>query len=166
MTANFTRRQLIAGAGIAGLAATTTQVAAQTKATDKTFDRTQVEGTARYFQNCIRSGNLDGALSCFDAEAVYVASPGKVVRGSAEIRKALESLIAMKPNLQAKRSLILEVAGLASLVDEWSLKATLPGGKKLVMTGASSDIMKKQADGTWVYLVDNPYGAAALPKST
>lgn len=104
-------------------------------------------------------------MSCFDAEAAYVTSPGKVVRRSAEIRKALESLIAMKPNLQATRSLVLEVAGLASLVDEWRLKATLPGGKKLVMTGASSDIMKQQADGIWVYLVDSPYGAASLGKA-
>ena len=113
MTANFTRRKLVAGAGSAGRAATPTQAAAQTKAVDKAFGRTKVEGTARYFQDCIRGGNLDGALSCFDAEAAYVASPGKVVRGRAEIRKALESLIAMKPNLQAKRSLVLEVAVLA-----------------------------------------------------
>jgi ketosteroid isomerase-like protein len=41
----------------------------------------------------------------------------------------------------------------------------LPGGKKLAMTGASSDVMKKQADGNWVYLVDNPYGAASLAKA-
>ena len=41
MTANFTRRKLVAGAGSAGRAATPTQAAAQTKAVDKAFDRNQ-----------------------------------------------------------------------------------------------------------------------------
>ena len=126
------------------------------------FDRTTIEGAARYFQNSVRNGDVESALSCFDAEAVYVAAPGTVVKGTADIRPALEMLCRMKPNLEAKRSLALEVGDLASWVDEWSLQATLPDGTHLDMKGVSSDIMKRHPDGTWVYLVDNPYGAAAL----
>ena len=126
------------------------------------YDRSTTEGAARYFQNCVRNGDVDGALSCFDAEAIYIPTLGNVVKGTAEIRKGLETLCGMKPNLQAKRSLGLEVGDLASWVDEWTLQATLPDGTVLNMKGVSSDILKKQTDGTWVYLVDNPYGAAAL----
>ncbi len=129
---------------------------------NKTFDRTSIEGAARFFQNCVRNGDVDGALSCFDAEAVYIPTLGNVVKGTVAIRKGLEMLCGMKPNLQAKRSLALEAGDLASWVDEWTLQATLPDGTPLVMNGVSSDIMKRQPDGTWVYLVDNPYGAAAL----
>ena len=126
------------------------------------FDRTTIEGAARYFQNCIRNGDVESALSCFDAEAVYIAAPGTVVKGTADIRPALEMLCRMKPNLEAQRSLALEVGDLAAWVDEWTLQATLPDGTHLDMKGVSSDIMKRHPDGTWVYLVDNPYGAAAL----
>ena len=126
------------------------------------FDRTTIEGAARYFQNCVRDGDVEGALSCFDAEAVYVPTLGTVVKGTAEIRRGLEMLCGMKPNLQAKRSIALEVGDLASWVDEWTLQATLPDGTPLDMQGVSSDIMKRHPNGIWVYLVDNPYGAAAL----
>lgn len=118
------------------------------------FDRTTIEGAARYFQNCVRDGDVEGALSCFDAEAVYVPTLGTVVKGTAEIRRGLEMLCGMKPNLQAKRSIALEVGDLASWVDEWTLQATLPDGTPLDMKGVSSDIMKRHPDGFWVYLVD------------
>lgn len=126
------------------------------------FDRTTPEGGARYFQNCVRNGDLAGAVSCFDEEAVYVLANGSIAKGTAEIRASLEMLCGMKPNLQAKRSVAYIAGELAAWVDEWRLQATLPDGTALDMTGVSSDILKRQPDGTWVYLVDNPYGAAAL----
>ncbi len=126
------------------------------------FDRTTPEGAARYFQNCVRNGDLAGAVSCFDGEAVYIPTIGSIARGTAEIRAGMEMLCSMKPNLQAKRSVAYIVGDLASWVDEWHLQATLPDGTALNMTGVSSDILKRQPDGIWVYLVDNPYGAAAL----
>ena len=75
----------------------------------------------------------------------------------------MTKVVNMKPDLQAKRSAIFMPGGdIASLVDEWTLKATLPNGQKLDLVGISSDILKRQANGVWTYLVDNPYGAAYL----
>ena len=34
------------------------------------FDRTNPERAARYFQNCIRAGDVDGAVSCLDVNAI------------------------------------------------------------------------------------------------
>ena len=127
-----------------------------------TIDRSTPEGAARYFQHCIREGDVEGALSCFDAQAVYIPSPGAKLEGTAEIRKGLEMLCGMNPDLQAQRCLGIEVGDLASWVDEWSLRGTLPDGTVLTLTGVSSDILKRQPNGHWAYLVDNPYGAAAL----
>jgi ketosteroid isomerase-like protein len=127
------------------------------------FDRTQPEASARYFQHCIRSGDVAGALSCFDADAIYVTEAGKYVQGRDAVRQALEAVAGLKPDLQAKRSAVLVTRyDIASWVDEWTLKATLPNGDKLDLTGVSSDVLKRQANGVWTYLVDNPYGAAYL----
>jgi ketosteroid isomerase-like protein len=127
------------------------------------FDRTQPEASARYFQHCIRSGDVAGALCCFDVNAVYVTEAGRFVQGHEAVRQALEAVAGLKPDLQAKRSAVLITSyNIASWVDEWTLKATLPNGDKLDLTGVSSDVLKRQANGVWTYLVDNPYGAAYL----
>ncbi|CAN5188986.1 hypothetical protein BH09BAC4_BH09BAC4_31170 [soil metagenome] len=126
------------------------------------FDRTTPVGAARYFQHCVRNGDVENALDCFDSEAIYVTGPGTFVNGKEHIRKALEKVCAMKPDLQAKRSADFSIGNITAWVDEWTLKATLPDGTKLDLYGVSSDVLKKQADGNWAYLVDNPYGAAYL----
>jgi ketosteroid isomerase-like protein len=127
------------------------------------FDRSQPEASARYFQHCIRNGDVSGALSCFDVDAIYVTEAGKCVQGHAAVRLALEAVAGLKPALLAKRSAVLITSyDIASWVDEWTLKATLPNGERLDLAGVSSDVLKRQANGVWTYLVDNPYGAAYL----
>lgn len=127
------------------------------------FDRTDPEQSARYFQHCIRSGDVSGALTCFDVDAVYVTEAGKFVQDRAAVRAALAPVARMKPDLQANRSALLMTRyDIASWVDEWTLKATLPNGDKLDLAGVSSDVLKRQSNGVWTYLVDNPYGAAYL----
>jgi len=126
------------------------------------FDRTSIEGSARYFQNCVRNGDVENAIDCFDDQAIYVTGIGTFVTGKENIRKAIEQVCALKPDLQAQRSTRFTVDNITSWVDEWTLKAILPDGTKLDLKGTSSDILKKQTNGNWVYLVDNPYGADYL----
>ncbi len=129
---------------------------------EKIVDRTTPIGAARYFQNCVRNGNVEGALDCYDSEAIYSTGPGTFVKGREQIRTALEQVCALKPDLQAQRSADFIVGDIASWVDEWTMKATLPDGTKLDLYGVSGDILEKQASGNWAYLVDNPYGASYL----
>jgi len=126
------------------------------------YDRTTPLGAARYFQDCIRNGDVIAALDCFDEEAIYITEPGKFVKGKAQIREALEKVCSLKPDLQALRAVDFITGNIASWVDEWTMKATLPDGTIIEMRGISSDILKKQADGNWAYLVDNPYGGIYL----
>ncbi len=170
---NFNRRTLLRSGSLSLLAgASLDALANQTNTTASTlygapqvggFDRTDPERAARYFQHCIRAGDVEAAVRCMDVNAIYVTEAGKFVQGREAIRVAVAKVAAMKPDLQAKRSAILMPGGdIASLVDEWTLKTTLPDGQKLDLAGVSSDILKRQANGVWTYLVDNPYGQAYL----
>ena len=134
----------------------------QVNTMEKIFDRTTTEGSARYFQNCVRNGDVEGALSCFDPEAIYVTGPGTQITGKENIRAALAQVCALKPDLQAQRSADFITGDISGWVDEWTLKATTPDGTKLDLRGISGDVLKRQKDGNWAYLIDNPYGAAYL----
>jgi len=39
------------------------------------FDRTTILGAARVFQNGVRNGDIEGALSSFHDDALYVSQP-------------------------------------------------------------------------------------------
>ncbi|GEO19261.1 YybH family protein [Microvirga aerophila] len=51
------------------------------------------------------------------------------------------------------------VAGdLAHVISEWRLEGSGPDGEAFVETGLATDVMRRQRDGTWLYVIDLPDG--------
>lgn len=47
---------------------------------------------------------------------------------------------------------------LAFVLSRWTLEAAGPDGENLRQSGTATDVMRKQPDGTWRYVIDNPAG--------
>jgi hypothetical protein len=41
---------------------------------------------------------------------------------------------------------------------EWSFSGTGSDGNAVNMTGKSADVLRKQSDGSWLFVIDNPWG--------
>jgi len=125
------------------------------------FDRTNPDEADEYFMNCIREGNLKNAMSCFDQEAVYMDKDGNAIRGLDNIEKVMANLCKMKPDIKIYKHKNIPVGNdLIYRLDKWTLTATDPQGNPIKMQGASAHIMRKNADGVWLWLVDNPFAAS------
>jgi uncharacterized protein (TIGR02246 family) len=124
------------------------------------FDRTIPANAVKYFRSCIATGDLAGALSCFGNDAVYIDRDGQEVTGLDNIEKAMEHLCNWKPEITGSNYRVTIVGDLAIWMDKWSMKATMPDGNPIEMNGATSCLMKKNEEGIWVWLVDNPFAAA------
>ena len=44
----------------------------------------------------------------------------------------------------------------------WTLKGTGLDGKPVHMEGTGTDVLRRQADGRWLFVIDNPWGPAIL----
>jgi len=108
----------------------------------------------------LADGDLDGALGLYEPEATFAPQPGAQVTGRDAIREALTQFIALRPSLTGKVEKVLEAGDVALVTNRWSLRGTAPDGAPLEMGGVSADVMRRQADGTWRILVDDPWGAA------
>lgn len=126
------------------------------------FDRTIPTEAVKYFRNCIANGDLQGALSCFDKEATYIERDGQEIKGLVNIEKSMEHLCTWRPEIKGSSHKVTIVGDHAIWVDKWSLKATLPDGDPVEMNGATSCMMKKNNNGIWLWLVDNPFAADFL----
>ena len=125
------------------------------------FDRTDPNEADEYFLNCIRNGDLKNAMTCFDPEAIYIGKEGNTISGFTSIEKVVANLCNMKPDLKIyKHKNTLVGNDLIYRLDKWTLTATDPQGNPIKMQGASAHIMRKNADGVWLWLVDNPFAAS------
>lgn len=112
--------------------------------------------------DALNKGSLEAALALYEPQAVMVAVPGSLAAGKDALRKALEGFIALRPTIRSVKQAVVEASGLAQYSSEWTLAGTDPAGKPVTMTGKSSDVLRKQPDGTWKIVVDNPWGTAIL----
>jgi uncharacterized protein (TIGR02246 family) len=126
------------------------------------FDRTNPAAAVAFFRHCIHSGDLQGAVSCFDKDATYIERDGQEIKGLENIEKAMQHLCTWKPDIKGSKQRVTIVGNSAIWIDKWTLKASMPDGNAIEMTGATACMMKRNADGIWVWVVDNPFAADVL----
>jgi len=108
----------------------------------------------------INSGNLEGLLTLYEDQAAFAAQPGALAHGLEGIRGALAGFIAMKGTLDLKVTRVLEASGLALVTGVWTFDGTGPDGQPVTLTGQSADVLRRQPDGSWRFVIDNPWGTA------
>jgi uncharacterized protein (TIGR02246 family) len=106
----------------------------------------------------INTGNLDALMPLYESNAAFAAQPGNLAKGLAGVREALTGFIAMKGKLDLKVTRVLEAGGLALVIGVWSFTGTGPDGQPVKLASKSADVLRRQADGSWCFVIDNPWG--------
>ena len=106
----------------------------------------------------INSGSLDTLMTLYEPEAAFATQPGSLTHGLSGVREALASFIAMKGKLDLKVTSVLEASDLALVTTVWSFTGTGPDGQPVKLAAKSADVLRRQTDGTWRFVIDNPWG--------
>jgi uncharacterized protein (TIGR02246 family) len=106
----------------------------------------------------VNACDLESAVALFEPGASFVIKPGLVVNGTRGIRQALEGFMALKPTLTIDSQQVVRAGDVAQYCARWNLRGIDPLGTAVQLGGRSSSILRRQADGRWLFLVDNPWG--------
>jgi uncharacterized protein (TIGR02246 family) len=107
----------------------------------------------------INAGDLDSLMNLYEPGAVFATQPGKLTNGLPAIREALSNFVAAKGKLDLKLTRVLEGGDLALVISVWSFVGTGPDGQPLELAAKSADVLRRQQDGTWRFVIDNPWGS-------
>lgn len=121
-----------------------------------TADRTTPEQLIHSFSGLVHAGDLDGLVALYEPAAVFEPEPGTVVAGLDAIREALGAMLQLQPTLTSKPVHVFEADDIALVINEWSMTGTAPDGIEVRREGLSTDVLRRQADGTWLVLIDRP----------
>ena len=113
-----------------------------------------------HFVRFVHAARLEDAVCLYEPEATMVEKPGRLARGEAEIRAALASLIASAVRLRIDVTQVVFASDIAFVASSWSVAPMEGGTAVVVASGEGTDVMRRQADGNWKFVIDNPYGAA------
>ena len=106
----------------------------------------------------INSGDLDYLMRLYEPQAAFASQPGTLNHGLPGVREALAGFIAMKGTLDIKVTRVLEASELALVIGRWSFVGTGPDGTPVKLSGHNADVLRRQEDGSWRFVIDNPWG--------
>ena len=106
----------------------------------------------------INTGNFELLMALYEPEAAFATQPGRLAPGLGGIRDALGGFVAMNGKLDLQVSRVLEAGDLALVVGEWSFTGTGPHGEPVKLGARNADVLRRQADGSWRFVIDNPWG--------
>ena len=117
------------------------------------------EDTDRLFAERINVGDVDGVVALYEARATLVRQDGTSAIGTAAIRDEIAALAALRPRIAMH--VVKVISGgddVAVLYNDWRATGTGPDGAHLEISGHATEVVRRQADGTWRFIVDDPNG--------
>ncbi len=106
----------------------------------------------------INVGDVDSAVGCYEPGAALVSERGTTVTGTEAIREVLSRFMAIRPKMSIKVPLVIESGDTALVHSKWTTVGTDADGNRVDFAGHATEVMRRQADGTWLFVIDNPYG--------
>src|SRR5215813_8000185 len=115
------------------------------------------------FTKHFSSGNLDELLSLYEPGATLLPLGEPPVSGLENLKTAFRGFLAVKPHLDLTIKKVIRSGDLALVLAAWTLKGNDPeSGDRIERFGQTSDVVRRQPDGTWLLVIDVPYGAAVV----
>ncbi len=110
------------------------------------------------FRIAFNRGDLDDLAALYEPKATLVVD-GAAVTGIERIRATLKGWISRKARMELDtRSVIESSDGLAVLHGVWTVKSSEKDSPQT--QGVSTEVVRKQPDGTWRFVIESPYTPA------
>jgi uncharacterized protein (TIGR02246 family) len=112
--------------------------------------------------SALNRGDVESALALYEPDAGFVTAAGVVARGDPGLRGEFEAMIAAKANITGGAVKTIIVKDVALVFVQYQATVTAPDGQNFDLSGLSTDVLRQQADGSWLSVIDNPYGTALV----
>ena len=111
------------------------------------------------FQRAFNARDVAALAALYEPNAILIVGGGNVI-GRENIREAFEGLLAQRGRMTLEtRTVVESPEGLAVLHGSWIVEPPPRSGVELGTHGSSTEVVRKQADGSWLFVIDNPYSA-------
>jgi uncharacterized protein (TIGR02246 family) len=123
---------------------------------------TRPEEVGQTYYRAFNNGDIETIVALYEPQARLVVQPGQVAEGHTAIREALRACFALQPTLTLQKQQVVTSGDIALSMDQWALTGTGPDGQPVTLERTAVEVLRQQADGRWLYVVDNPWGTGLL----
>ena len=125
-------------------------------------EQTNVMNAVLKMTEAFHKKDLDGVMASYESKAVIVFEPGMPVSDPNAIRAGFQGFFDVNPTFEYFGHEVFVNGNLAIHLAPWKMRGTTPDGQEISQSGLSIAVLKKQKDGSWLMVFDDPYGQNLL----
>ena len=126
------------------------------------MEHAQIQSTIDANNAAVAAADIDAILATFEPNAVMAAQPGMNVAGTEALRGAFEQFLAIKPKISVTSQETIQAGDIALHSYTLKMSGKAPDGSPIEQSGFSTAVLRRQADGRWLMVIDNPFGDRLL----
>jgi len=123
---------------------------------------TSPEQAVELLDQAFQKKDMEAVLSFYEEAAVVVGAPGKTLRGADALRTFFEEAMRSGASARQLKTWTIKADGIALFVSRWVLSTTAQGQDAGERSFVATTVFRKQPDGGWRILIDNPVGPLVL----
>ncbi len=124
------------------------------------MDMKHPEDCDRGMEKAIIAKDLEAAVALYAPNAIFVVEGNKLMSGLDAIRETVRPTMNLE-NFRFNKieSFTNDDAGIALVIGEWVGVSRDEQGNPHEVGGRNVEVVQRQADGTWRFIIDHPTGA-------
>ncbi len=126
------------------------------------IEETTVLTTLEKMTASLQDANIDAVMATYETGASVVFEPGAPVSNQAIIRQVFSEMAAMQPEVTYSGHEVIVAGDIAVHLAPWSMTGKSPDGEEIQQGGLSVAVLRRQSDGSWLIVIDNPHGERLL----
>lgn len=108
------------------------------------------------FRDAYNTGDLDTVVALYEPAAVLVTE-GRHLVGHQAIRQAFQNFFQRRARMTIHTVAVIQSDNVAILHGAWVLEPIVAGSAELTTRGLSTELVRRQSDGAWLFAIDSPY---------
>ncbi len=128
-----------------------------------TQDQQDVLNAIQTMTRNFQENNIPAVMESYESKATVLFEPGSPVSEAAQLEQMFAGMATLSPVFDYAGHEVIVNDDIAIHIAPWDMTGRTPDGQEIAQSGLSIAVLRKQADGSWKMVIDNPHGGRLLP---
>ncbi|MEM7298371.1 MAG: DUF4440 domain-containing protein [Bacteroidota bacterium] len=128
-------------------------------------EQLEVLNAVEKMTSAFHSSDIEGVMNSYEPNAVVVFEPELPVTDAKALQTMFQGAFMANPVFTYSGHEVFINGDIAMHLAPWTMTGQTPDGTKIEQSGLSIAILRKQENGEWLMIFDNPHGSFLMNKN-